>query len=144
MEKDEIIIYDADDGRTLLEVRPQNHNVWLTQQQIADLFGTQRPVITKHLGNVFKSKKLEEDSVNFILEHTAPDDKNYKTKFYNLDAVISIGHRVNSRKATQFRIWATQTLKDHLVKGYTINEKHLQEQQEKFQELHQTVKLLIN
>ena len=125
-----------------MEVRLQNNNVWLTQQQIADLFGTQRPAITKHLANIFKTKELNETSVSSILEHTAADNKKYKTKFYNLDAVISIGYRVNSKKATQFRIWATQTLKDHLVRGYTINEKRLQEQQEKFRELHQTVEFL--
>ena len=142
MENVDFILYKADDGNTKLEVRLQDNNVWLTQQQIAELFGTQRPAITKHLANIFKSKELMEPSVSSILEHTASDHKKYKTKFYNLDAVISIGYRVNSMKATQFRIWATQTLKDHLVKGYTINEKRLQEQQEKFQELHQTVEFL--
>jgi hypothetical protein len=142
MENTEVIIYQAEDGKNKLEVRLQNNNVWLTQQQIADLFGTQRPAITKHLNNIFKANELLENSVSSILEHTASDNKRYKTKFYNLDAVISIGYRVNSIKATQFRIWATQTLKDHLVKGYTINEKRLQEQQEKFLELHQTVEFL--
>lgn len=142
MENNDIVIYSSNDGKTQLEVRLQDNNVWITQKQIADLFGTQRPSITKHLNNIFKTNELNENSVSSILEHTASDNKKYKTKFYNLDAVISIGYRVNSKKATQFRIWATQTLKDHLVKGYTLNEKRLQEQQEKFQELYQTVEFL--
>ena len=142
--KGEIIIYQTEDGHSQLEVRLQDESIWLSQSQIAQLFGTQRPAITKHLANIFKANELKEDSVSSILEHTAGDGKVYKTKFYNLDAVISIGYRVNSARATQFRIWATQTLKDHLVKGYTINEKRLQEQQQKFKELNQAVEILKN
>lgn len=108
-----------------LEVRLENETVWLTQQQIADLFGTKRPAITKHLSNIFKSGELEENSVRSILEHTAADGKIYKTQFYNLDAILSVGYRVNSRNATLFRIWVTQVLKDHLLRGYSINQRLL-------------------
>lgn len=83
---------------------------------MADLFGTKRQAITKHLKNIFFSQELTEKAVCSILEHTAEDGKTYKTKFYSLDAVISVGYRVNSRQATQFRIWATNTLKDHLIR----------------------------
>ena len=140
--KGEIILYKTDDGKSRLDVRLEDETIWLNQKQIAELFGTQRPGITKHLSNIFKTKELTEKTVSSILEHTAKDGKIYKTKFYNLDAVISIGYKVNSKRATQFRIWATQTLKDHLIKGYTINEKRLQEQQEKWKELQQTVEFL--
>lgn len=140
--KGEIIIYQTEDGKNRFEVHLQNDMVWLTQKQIAELFGTQRPAITKHLANIFKTNELKEESVSSILEHTAEDGKKYKTKFYNLDTIISIGYRINSIRATQFRIWATQTLKDHLVKGFTINEKRLKEQQDKFKELNQTVEFL--
>ena len=121
---DEIILYQPDETMKL-EVRLENETVWLTQQQIADLFGTKRPAITKHLSNIFKSGELEENSVRSILEHTAADGKIYKTQFYNLDAILSVGYRVNSRNATLFRIWVTQVLKDHLLRGYSINQRLL-------------------
>lgn len=120
----EIILYQPDETMKL-EVRLENETVWLTQQQIADLFGTKRPAITKHLSNIFKSGELEENSVRSILEHTAADGKTYKTQFYNLDAILSVGYRVNSRNATLFRIWVTQVLKDHLLRGYSINQRLL-------------------
>src|SRR3990167_4083213 len=102
-QKGEIAIYKSKDGQ-VLEVRFEGESVWITQGQIALLFGTQRPAITKHLNNIFKSGELDEKSVSSILEHTASDGKTYKTRFYNLDAIISVGYRVNSRRATQFRI----------------------------------------
>ena len=105
-QKGEIVIYRAEDGQTAIDVRLQDETVWLTQKQIAALFGTQRPAITKHLGNIFRSKELRGDSVSSILEHTARDGKTYRTKFYNLDAILSLGYRINSPRATRFRIWA--------------------------------------
>lgn len=120
--KGEIVIYQASQNEVKLVVRLKEETVWLTQKQIAVLFDTQRPAITKHLNNIFKSGELNKNSVSSILEHTAADGKTYKTQFYNLDAIISVGYRVNSKRATQFRIWATKTLKDHLIKGYTIKE----------------------
>lgn len=121
-ENNEIVLYQPDDTLKL-EVRLDNDTVWLTQQQIADLFGTKRPAITKHLSNIFKSGELDEDSVRSILEHTAADGKIYRTQFYNLDAILSVGYRVNSRNATIFRKWANKVLKDYLLRGYAINQR---------------------
>jgi len=141
MDQDKIVLYQTPDGGASLEVRLEKETVWLTQKQIAELFGTKRPAITKHLGNIFTSGELDENSVSSILEHTASDGKVYRTKFYNLDAIISIGYRVNSQYATQFRIWANKTLKEYLVKGYVVNE-NIKLQQ--YSDLKQTVKLLSN
>ncbi|MBU1164613.1 virulence RhuM family protein [Patescibacteria group bacterium] len=135
----EILIYKAKNGQTQIEVKLQQETIWLNQAQIASLFNIERSVITKHLRNIFKSKELNENSVCAKIAHTAPDGKNYKTNFYNLDVIISVGYRVNSRSATQFRIWATKILKDYLVKGYSLNQKKLQEQQSKFKELQNTI-----
>lgn len=118
----EIILYQPDETMKL-EVRLVDETVWLTQQQIAELFGTKRPAITKHLSNIFKSGELDENSVRSILEHTAADGKIYKTQFYNLDAILSVGYRVNSRNATIFRQWANKVLKEYLLRGYAINQR---------------------
>ncbi|MCX6736568.1 MAG: virulence protein RhuM/Fic/DOC family protein [Candidatus Parcubacteria bacterium] len=141
IKKGEIIIYKTSDGPNL-DVRLDKETVWLTQNQIAILFDTQRPAITKHLNNIFESKELDKNSVSSILEHTASDGKKYKTQFYSLDAIISVGYRVNSKRATQFRVWATRTLKNYLVKGYAVNEKRLLEAENKFNELQTTVDFL--
>jgi prophage maintenance system killer protein len=103
-----------------------------------------RPAITKHLSNIFKNKELKKDSVCSILEHTASDGKIYRTKYYNLDAIISVGYRVNSTRATQFRIWAANILKKHLIDGYTLNEKRLKLSEHKYLELQNALKLLDN
>ncbi|MBI4281693.1 virulence protein RhuM/Fic/DOC family protein [Candidatus Uhrbacteria bacterium] len=141
-EQKNIIIYRSKDGQTQIDVTLEKDTVWLRQAQIASLFDTQRPAITKHLGNIFESGELDEKSVCSILEHTATDGKKYKTQYYNLDAVISVGYRVNSQRATQFRIWATRTLKDHLIKGYTINEKRLIEERAKLHDLQTAIAFL--
>ena len=140
--KGEIVIYQTSKKEVELKVRLEKETVWLTQAQIALLFGTQRPAITKHLNNIFKSRELDKNSVSSILEHAATDGKIYKTQFYNLDTIISIGYRVNSKRATQFRIWATKTLKDHLIKGYTINQKRLLEAKGKCRELQTAIAFL--
>jgi hypothetical protein len=127
--KAEIILYKPNELAEHIEVRidEKTETIWLTQQQIADLFGTQRPAITKHLGNIFKAGELNENEVSSILEHTTPHGaikgKTQKAmvKYYNIDAVLSVGYRVNSVRATQFRIWATRVLKDYLLKGYALN-----------------------
>jgi len=139
MSKGQVILY-----QNKLEVRLEHDTVWLIQSQIARLFGIKRPAITKHLSNIFKAKELHETSVCSILERTARDGKIYKTKFYNLDAIISVGYRVNSTRATQFRIWATNVLKKHLINGYTINEKRLKAAEYKYLELQKSIKLLSN
>ncbi|SDC16302.1 virulence RhuM family protein [Niabella drilacis] len=128
METGAIVIYQTADGQTSIDVKLEQETIWLTQKQIAELFNTQRPAITKHLSNIFNSGELSTDSVSSILEHTTLDGKKYKTKFYNLDVILSVGYRVNSKNATQFRIWANRILKECLVKGYAINEKRLEEQ----------------
>ena len=121
-EDNEIILYQPD-STVKLEVRLENETVWLTQQQIADLFGVKQPAISKHLKNIFESGELIETSVHSILEYTDADGKSYKTKFYNLDAILSVGYRVNSRNATLFRQWANKVLKEYLLRGYSINQR---------------------
>ncbi|MBN1585359.1 virulence RhuM family protein [Candidatus Uhrbacteria bacterium] len=124
-QKGEIIIYEGGDGGLRIEVQMQGETVWLNQAQVAELFGVQRPAITKHLRNIFESGELHEDSVSSVLEHTAADGKTYRTKFYNLDAIISVGYRVNSSAATRFRQWATARLREYIVKGFSINKEKL-------------------
>ncbi len=124
-----IAIYTDSSGPEL-KITVRDKTIWLSQAQMAQLFGTQRAAITKHVRNIFKDGELKEKSVSSILEHTAEDGKTYKTGFYNLDMVISVGYRVNSKKATQFRIWATDTLRSYLLDGYLLNEKRLIENKE--------------
>ncbi|GHV72237.1 DNA-binding protein [Spirochaetia bacterium] len=124
----EIILYQPDNA-IKLEVRLEDETVWLTQDQIALLFGTKRPAITKHLGNIFKSGELDEKVVSSILEHTsihgaiAGKMQIQQVKIYNLDAILSVGYRVNSINATMFRQWANRVLKEYLLKGYAINQR---------------------
>ena len=123
----EVVLYEAPDGEIRLDVRLEQDTVWLTQAQMAELFGRERSVITKHVGSVFRERELEAKSVCANFAHTAEDGKTYQVDHYNLDVVISVGYRVKSKRGTQFRIWATRTLKDHLLRGYTLNEKRLRE-----------------
>lgn len=135
----EVVIYKDRDGEIEMNVGIKDSSTWLTQDQISKLFGTKRPAITKHLLNIFRSQELDENQVCSKMEHTANDGKKYLTMFYNLDVVISVGYRVNSKKATQFRIWATKVLKEYLLKGYSINQKLLSSQKNKFKELQATI-----
>ncbi len=121
----EFLLYTAPNGDVKVEIFLHDETVWLTQDKIALLFGVQRPAITKHFINIFKSGELEENSVSSILEHTASDGKTYKTKFYNLDAILSVGYRVNSSQATQFRIWASKILKEYIIKGFAMDDERL-------------------
>ena len=119
-----IIIYHTEDGQMQIDVRLENETVWLTQKQIAELFGTKRPAITKHLKNIYASEELDEGSTCSILEHMGNEGKQtYSTKYYNLDVILSVGYRVNSKNATRFRQWANKVLKQYLIKGYAINER---------------------
>ena len=127
--ENEIIFYTTPDGNVNIEVLFRNETFWMTQSKIAELFGVQRPAITKHLKSIFESGELHENSVSSILEHTAEDGKKYSTKFYNLDAIISVGYRVNSAQATQFRIWATATLREFMVKGFVLDDERLKQGQ---------------
>jgi len=128
----EIVLYQSPDGSVKLNVRLERETIWLSQKQMAILFDTERSVITKHLRNIFQSGELEEKS-NVQKMHIPGSDK--PVAFYSLDAILSVGYRVNSKRGTQFRIWATQVLRDHILKGYTVNERRLQE-------LQQTIKLV--
>ena len=123
----EMIIYENSDGKTIIDVRFDEDTLWLTQMQMADLFGVQKAAISKHLKNIFESEELIENAVVSILETTAADGKNYPTKYYNLDAVIAVGSRVNSKRATAFRIWATNILKDYIKKGFAMDDDRLKE-----------------
>ncbi|KKT49319.1 MAG: Toxin-antitoxin system, toxin component, Fic family [Candidatus Collierbacteria bacterium GW2011_GWC2_44_18] len=118
----EVEIYKSSDGEIQMEVKLKKDTIWLSQAQMANLFEIDRTVISKHINNIFKSNELKEIS-NVQKMHITGTDK--PTKFYNLDLIISVGYRVNSKKATQFRIWATRILKQHLLRGYSVNEKLL-------------------
>lgn len=119
------VLYTTPNGEVKLEVFIQDETLWLTQKAIATLLGVEVPAISKHLKNIFTSGELDENSVVSKMETTASDGKDYKTAFYNLDAIISVGYRVNSSKATQFRIWATQVLKEYIIKGFAMNDARL-------------------
>ena len=120
-EKNNFIIYTTDDGQVDIEVRLADENVWLTQNSMAELFDTTKQNISLHIKNIFEEKELEENSVVKHSLTTAKDGKNYKTKFYNLDLIISVGYRVKSIRGTQFRIWANKLIKEYLIKGYNLN-----------------------
>jgi hypothetical protein len=121
----EILLYTTPNGKVKVEIYLQNETIWLTQQKIADLFGVDRTVVTKHLKNIFVSNELTENSVSAKIAHTAADGKTYQTQFYNLDVIISVGYRVNSHQATAFRIWATERLKEYIIKGFTMDDERL-------------------
>jgi hypothetical protein len=123
----EIIFYSTPEGNKKVEVVFQDETAWLTQKALAELFGVRVPAINKHLKNIFASGELAEDSVISILETTAADGKSYKTRHYNLDAIIAVGYRVNSYQATQFRIWATKTLKEFIIKGFVLDDERLKQ-----------------
>ena len=128
----DFLFYTSSEGKTKIQVILNDETVWLTQKSIAELFGVQRPAITKHLKNIFDSKELNENSVSSILEHTADDNKIYKTKFYNLDAIISVGYRVNSKQATRFRQWATNILQEYMIKGFALDDERLKQGKQLF------------
>ncbi|MCL5408683.1 MAG: virulence RhuM family protein [Candidatus Omnitrophica bacterium] len=139
--KGEIIIYKSLYGPEI-QVKLDKDTVWLDAHLIAHLFDVNRPAIVKHINNIYKTGELDKNSTCSILEQIAADGKVRKMNLYNLDAIISVGYRVNSKRATQFRIWATQTLKNHLVKGYTINEKRLLQVQNQLKELQGAISFL--
>ncbi len=120
-DNNKILIYTSDDGQVKIEVRLEDENVWLTQTAMAELFNTTKQNISLHIKNIFEEKELDENSVVKENLTTASDGKNYKTKFYNLDLIISVGYRVKSIRGTQFRIWANKLIKEYLIKGYNLN-----------------------
>ena len=125
MKDGQILFYTTENGTIHLEVKFSDDTVRLSQKQMAELFWVERSVITKHLKNIFSTEELEEKSVSAKFAHTANDGKTYEILFYNLDAIISVGYRVNSQQATHFRKWATQTLKNYLLKGFVLDEERL-------------------
>jgi len=127
LKQGELILYQTEDGQTQIDVRLEDETVWLSQAQIQELFGRERSVITKHINNVFKEGELVKERVCAKFAHTANDGKTYQVTCYNLDVIISVGYRVKSQQGTRFRIWATSVLRDHLVRGYTLNQKRLAE-----------------
>lgn len=135
----EVVIYEGTNGGARVEVRLEDETVWLTQEQMSDLFQRDRTVITRHLRNVFSSGELLEEG-NVQKMHFAYSDK--PVALYSLDAILSVGYRVNSRRGTEFRIWATSVLRDHIVKGHTINQRRLTEQAEHYRELQEAVRLI--
>jgi prophage maintenance system killer protein len=136
----EVVVYEAPDGQVRFEVRLERETVWLSLNQMAELFGRDKSVISRHLRNVFKSEELEREAVVAKNATTAADGKTYQVEYFNLDAILSVGYRVNSKRGTQFRIWATRTLRDHLLRGYTLNERRMREKG--LAEIEQAVSLL--
>jgi hypothetical protein len=123
----EDLLYEAPDGQVRVDVRLEQETVWLTQEQLSQLFGRERSVITKHVRNVFREGELKSGSVCAKFAHTAADGKTYQVDHYNLDLIISVGYRVKSQRGVQFRQWATKVLREHLIQGYTFNQTRLAE-----------------
>ena len=145
--KNSIEIYTGKDNQTQIEVKFENESVWLSQKQIASVFGTEVPAINKHIKNIIKEGELDAKVTISKMEIVQQEGKRQvirEVEFYNLDVIISVGYRVNSTRATQFRIWATQRLKAYLVKGYAVNEQKLKASQEQLATLKQSIKLLEN
>lgn len=135
--KGQVIVYQSEDGATQVDVSLYEETVWLNLNQMADLFQRDKSVVSRHLRNIFKSGELARQSVVAKFATTAADGKTYQVEYFNLDAIISLGYRVNSLRGTQFRIWAPRVLQDHILRGYTINERRLKE-------LRQTIRLAQN
>jgi len=138
----DVIIYQSDDGKTSLHVHLDQETVWLSLNQMADLFCRDKSVISRHMHNVFREGELAHDSVVAKFATTAADGKTYQVEYFNLDVIISVGYRVKSKQGTRFRQWATRILRSHIVNGYTVNEQRLQEETAKLRVMRQTVELL--
>lgn len=140
--KNQVEIYQAKDGQTQIEVTFDQDTVWLNRKQLAELFGRDIKTIGKHINNAFDEEELNKDSVVANFATTATDSKIYQVEHYSLDVIISVGYRVKSKQGTQFRQWATQRLKDYLVRGYIINEKRLAQKQQEVQTLKDGIRIL--
>jgi prophage maintenance system killer protein len=139
----QIVLYQTKSGALELRADAGNETVWATQAQIAKLFNLERSVATKHIRNILKDKELDADSVCANFAHTAEDGKTYQVRFYNLDAILAVGYRANSRRAIEFRQWATKTLRQYIVDGYAINRQRIAKNYEQFLEAVETVKQLL-
>lgn len=147
MSNSEFIIYQADNGKTEISVRFENNNLWLNQYQLEELFQTDRTSILRHITNIYKTNELDKNLTCAKIAQVQTEGNRQivrKINSYNLDVIIAVGYRVNSKRGTQFRIWANQILKDHLVKGFTLNEKKLKQQNELLKELQNSIKILGN
>jgi prophage maintenance system killer protein len=140
--KGEIVIYKPKGGDIELKIKFENETIWLDAHQMAQVFNVKRPAVVKHINNIYKSGELNEDSTCSILEQVAADGKIRKMNIYNLDVIISVGYRVNSQRATEFRVWATKILKNYLSEGYAVNEKRLLETNDKFKKLQNAIEFL--
>lgn len=138
----QIEIYQGSDGQTQIEVKFEQETVWVDAHAMAAIFDVQRPAIVKHINNIYKVKELEVEATCSILEQVAADGKKRKMNLYNLDMIISVGYKVNSSKATQFRQWATKRLKDYLIQGYAINENRLAQKEQEVQTLKDGIRIL--
>ena len=134
MNDKQVQIFESQDGQAQLEVALDKETVWLSQEQMCELFGRERSVVTKHIRNIFKDGELERSSVCANFARTASDGKTYQVGYFNLDVIISVGYRVKSQRGVQFRQWATRVLKEHLVEGYTLNQRRLQERGIEFEQ----------
>ena len=141
-ENNEIVIYTTPDGKETFEVNLKKESVWLDAHQLARLFKRDRSVIVRHINNVYNAKELDKKATCAKIAQVAQDGKKRQMLIYNLDTIISVGYRVNSKRGTQFRIWATHVLKEHLIKGYTINEKRMREDRVKLIEFQKTSKIM--
>jgi len=141
-EKNEIVIYTTPEGKETFEVNLKKDTVWLDAHQLARLFKRDRSVIVRHINNVYRTDELDKKLTCAKIAQVAQDGKKRQMLIYNLDLIISVGYRVNSKRGTQFRIWATNVLKDHLIKGYTINEKRMREDRAKLKELQKTSRIM--
>ncbi len=141
MQKGDIVIYTTAKG-TDIQVKLENESIWLDAHLMAALFDVNRPAVVKHIQNIYKSGELSEDSTCSKMEQVAADGKKRQMNLYNLDMIISVGYKINSGRATQFRIWATHRLKDYLIKGYAINEKRLAEKQQQVEYLKTGIRIL--
>ncbi|HMB16421.1 MAG TPA: virulence protein RhuM/Fic/DOC family protein [Pelovirga sp.] len=138
----DVVIYQAEDGQTSLKVQLEQESVWLSLNQMVELFGRDKSVLSRHISNVFREGELERSAVVANFATTAADGKTYQVDHFNLDVIISVGYRVKSQRGTQFRQWATRILREHLVKGYTLNEQRLSEERAKLQEMQRAIDLL--
>ncbi|MCX6763672.1 MAG: virulence RhuM family protein [Candidatus Moranbacteria bacterium] len=141
--KQKIIIYQSPSGSIELKGDIKKETIWATQAQIADVFGIERSVATKHIRNVLKDKELNQNQVCANFAHTADDGKTYQVKYYNLDVILSVGYRANSSRAIEFRKWATKTLREHITKGFTINRKRVAQNYDKFMQAVENVRALL-
>jgi len=139
-----VVLYKSDDDNISFNVNVFEDSVWLTQKNIAELFKVQRPAVTKHIKNIYSSVELDEKSTSSILEHMGKNGQIYSIKYYNLDIIIAVGYRVNSRAATQFRQWATKVLKAHLINGYSVNETRIKQIESSLSELVKSDKIKRN